>query len=81
MKAAVKSDIGKLRENNEDSVLLDGESGIFLLADGMGGHAGGEVASDLAVRSAYEHLRQRLAATLSDGIPHLLADALAATAA
>jgi serine/threonine protein phosphatase PrpC len=78
MKAAVKSDIGKVRENNEDSVLLDGEAGIFLLADGMGGHEGGEVASDLAVRSAYEHLRQRLAATVTDGIPRLLADALAA---
>ena len=79
VKAAWKSDKGKVRENNEDSVLADAEKGIFLLADGMGGHRGGEVASDLAVRTAYEFLREASGRTDKGGMPRLLADALAAT--
>jgi len=78
MQAAWQSDIGKVRENNEDSILADQEQGLFLLADGMGGHAGGEVASALAVTSAYNFLKERLAQTESTEIPRLLAEALAA---
>lgn len=78
MKAAWKSDTGKVRENNEDSVLADAENGIFLLADGMGGQRGGEVASDLAVRTAYELLRQATGGADKGGMARLLADALAA---
>ncbi len=78
MQAAWQSDMGKVRENNEDSVLADQELGIFLLADGMGGHAGGEVASALAVTTAYHFLKERLANADSAEIPRLLAEALAA---
>ena len=39
-----KSDIGKLRENNEDALYASDEHLLFLLADGMGGHLGGEIA-------------------------------------
>lgn len=56
MKVAYKSDIGKKRKNNEDHIQVDLEKGIFILADGMGGHQAGEVASDLAVREAYAYL-------------------------
>ncbi len=77
MRASWRSDIGKIRENNEDSVLADVEEGIFLLADGMGGCAGGEIASDLAVTAAYEHLLGRVGSTAQDTIPRLLAEALA----
>lgn len=56
MLSAWGSDTGKVRENNEDSVLVDEERGLFLLADGMGGLRAGEVASALAVRTAHEWL-------------------------
>ncbi len=47
---------GRRRQNNEDSLLVDVEHGIFVVADGMGGHAGGEIASALAVQTAGEIL-------------------------
>jgi len=51
-----RSECGPVRENNEDSLLLDLDSGIFVVADGMGGHAAGEVASNLAVRTIHNVL-------------------------
>ncbi len=77
MRAAWKSDIGKVRENNEDKVLLDPPRGIFLLADGMGGASGGEIASALAVSAAYDFLRGRVDQADSSSLPKLLAEALA----
>jgi serine/threonine protein phosphatase PrpC len=77
MKAAWKSDQGKVRENNEDAVLVDAPRGIFLLADGMGGHRGGEVASGLAVRTVHDFLRERVDQASGEEMPRLLAEALA----
>lgn len=57
MKLVYKADIGKKRTHNEDSILVDESMNIFLLADGMGGHQAGEVASDLAVKECYAWLR------------------------
>ncbi|MBQ7455437.1 MAG: Stp1/IreP family PP2C-type Ser/Thr phosphatase [Clostridia bacterium] len=51
MKAFVKTHVGLVREQNEDTVLADAARGIFILADGMGGHKAGEVASDMAARA------------------------------
>jgi protein phosphatase len=49
--AAGKTDVGRKRAHNEDSVLVRTDLGLFLVADGAGGHASGEVASRMAVTS------------------------------
>jgi PPM family protein phosphatase len=46
-----RSDKGLRRETNQDSFLINHELGLYVVADGMGGHSGGEVASQLAVQT------------------------------
>jgi PPM family protein phosphatase len=46
-----KSDKGLLRKNNEDSIYVNDKVGVYVLADGMGGHEGGEMASNIAVNT------------------------------
>ncbi|MGH9746390.1 MAG: PP2C family protein-serine/threonine phosphatase [Candidatus Acidiferrales bacterium] len=57
IEAGARSDTGRVRENNEDSCLLASALSLFVLSDGMGGLASGEVASRLTVETIVAHCR------------------------
>lgn len=65
------SDIGRVRRRNEDSFALSVESGLAVVADGMGGHPGGDIASQVSSQTAIDVLREA-SAELSD--PHRFAE-------
>ncbi len=57
MNIGVTTDVGKVRELNEDNYcIVTGDIKLFIVADGMGGHNAGEVASQIAVEKIKEHI-------------------------
>ena len=55
---AARSDTGRVRTSNEDSLEFDPETGLLVLADGMGGCNGGEIASAMALNIVLNEFRQ-----------------------
>ena len=57
---ASRTDVGMIRAGNEDSVFAEATPyrGVFMVADGMGGHAAGEIASEMAVAIVTRDLAQ-----------------------
>ena len=83
--SAGQTDVGRVREQNEDAYAIVEERGLFVVADGMGGHLGGKAASDLAVRTVSESMAAAEAeiATVSasdplesSSVPRLLAESV-----
>lgn len=59
--AAGSTDIGKKRKTNQDSYFLSLEKKLFVVADGMGGHNGGDIASQMAVKALPDYVIANLA--------------------
>ena len=81
MKVLAKSDKGKLREQNEDYYYVSDEDkipGLYMLADGMGGYEGGEVASRLAIDAAARYIGNHfdLIEHMKEDILELIEDAM-----
>ena len=75
LEAAGLTDAGALRQFNEDRIVVDPESGVMIVADGMGGHRAGEVASQLAADVVMTRMRARHAKTAGSQAARILVNA------
>ena len=77
LRAAALSDVGLRRRTNEDCYALSPDLGLYLVADGMGGHTAGQVASDLAAQAVVGALRTLVdaAASLTEKLRYAVAAA------
>jgi protein phosphatase len=66
--AVGRTDIGRVRSTNQDSMLVDNESGLFVVADGMGGHAGGEIASRICIEQVKREVATRIDPDLAKNV-------------
>jgi protein phosphatase len=77
LRAAARTDVGLRRSGNEDCFAVASELGLYLVADGMGGHSGGRRASQLAAQAAVTAVRtlESETATLTDKLRYAVAAA------
>ncbi|AYF44481.1 MULTISPECIES: Stp1/IreP family PP2C-type Ser/Thr phosphatase [Halobacteriovorax] len=54
------SDIGRKRETNQDSIYISNNTKLYIVADGMGGHSGGELASTMAIKYLAEKVKDKI---------------------
>lgn len=75
LRGAARTDVGLRRRANEDTFALAPELGLYLVADGMGGHTAGQVASELAAEAAVRAVRtlEGASASLTDKLRYALA--------
>lgn len=62
IKAEGATDVGKVRSSNQDSFLVSDDEHLYIVADGMGGHAGGEIASSLCIQEVAKFLKSNATA-------------------
>lgn len=74
-----RTDVGRVRSNNEDSVAISRDARMVIVADGMGGYNAGEVASVMLVQILNRELRNRLVAAGADADVALVRDMLVAS--
>jgi len=58
IESAGLTDVGQRRKNNEDALFLDDNQQLYVVADGMGGHLAGEVASGIVVETLWEYIKR-----------------------
>lgn len=71
--------IGLVRPTNQDAFLVANDPGLWIIADGMGGHAGGDVASKITVKAIHNYIAERAgraSTTKVDEMPSLLRSAV-----
>ncbi len=82
LEAAGATDVGRVREHNEDSLSVDSQTGLYAIADGMGGHTSGDVASQTTLTELQLQIERRTKSLSTsnnqDGYYNIVLDAIAA---